>query len=51
MLNHVNTKLDIHICGPTSVTSVSKAWDIGSMPGAIWIDGACEDLEPFANYR
>ena len=29
-----------------------QAWDIGSMPGAsIWMDGPCEDLEPFANYR
>ncbi|CAL1166581.1 unnamed protein product [Cladocopium goreaui] len=53
--SHLDALRSARICQGVLLTagedSIVKAWDIGSMPGAIWIDGACEDLEPFANYR
>eukprot|EP00435_Cladocopium_sp_Y103_P021428 s1444_g5.t1 len=54
--SHLDGVRSARICQGVLLTagedSIVKAWDIGSMPGAsIFIDGPCEDLEPFANYR
>lgn len=54
--SHLDALRSARICQGVLLTagedSIVKAWDIGSMPGAsIWMDGPCEDLEPFANYR